>query len=94
MLGELIEVCGNVDTAVAIWADQLKEALRTGRRPKAILGQFELVIDMLRPERPRPRGPISKRERRPKLPDVSTWTDEQLQEAVEAYERRQNPSPG
>ena len=90
VLGGLIEVCGNVDTAVAIWADQLKEAIRTGHRPKAILGQFELVIDMLKPDKPQSKGPTSKRERRPKLPDVSTWTDAQLQEAIERYQAKKS----
>ena len=88
VLGELIGVCGNVDTAVAIWAAQLKEALRTGRRPKAVLGQFELVVDMLRSERPPPKEAISKRERRPKLPDISTWSDAQLQEAISRHEEQ------
>jgi len=87
---ELVRVAGNAETAAGIWADQLRDTLRTGCRPKAILGQFGLIVDMLKPDKPLGKGPPRKRPSSPKEapPDFSAMSDQELRAGIELCEAR------
>jgi hypothetical protein len=93
LLERLRELCGgNLDVVTEKWGEFLSEAVenrpQSPRALKALVTLFE-VLRLAREAQKVPAAPPAKRRRhREKMPDFSTWTDEELQAVIDQHERR------
>ncbi|NQT12731.1 MAG: hypothetical protein HQ582_08280, partial [Planctomycetes bacterium] len=89
---KLTEMFANSDALIREWHDLLTVG-RLG--PRAILGQFELIFSLLRKPRPKPPPKPPRRPKKPKAKeadevDLSRLSNQELEEAIEDYKRRNN----
>ena len=89
---EMQELFANDESLVGAWHDVLVGG-RLG--PKAILGQFELIVSLLRTPRPKPPPKPPRRVNAAKAKkadevDLSRLSNRELEEAIEDYKRRNN----
>ena len=94
LLEELQTLCGgNLSVVADRWGDFLKEGLEkrpgTPRTLKGLIAMMGAIRLAQKAETVPAAPPARKPRHREKPPDFAAWSDEQLQEAIEAYERQQ-----